>query len=290
MKQTTTPIKLSLLFVMPLLLLNQGFSKTSLDSLERINSILDRPLIERYILDELKQLRMDQADLKKETIEKIAEAELSSADRAISYTTDMTTNIFYIITIAASILVILGWRSLSDIKRRVESITEEKIDKVTTDYEARLTLLEKDLKEKSVELIKTQEKLTITNQVQSLWRRASIEDKSEEKIHIYDQILEISPENVDAMTYKATSLLDIGEVRWAYSLASQAMEIDPNYYLAYWQRACANAKLGKSFEAIQDIEKSIKLSDLTKEEILAEPMFESLNTDPRFNRLLQKLP
>ncbi|SFT04163.1 hypothetical protein SAMN04487906_2677 [Zhouia amylolytica] len=259
------------------------------DSIQIIEEPLYKPFIERYILDELKNLRNDQAELKKLTVEKIANSELNSADRAIRYTTDTTTNIFYIITIAASILVIIGWRSLTDIKRKVESLTEQKIEQVTAEYEKRLTELENDLILKSKELINTQEKLTITNQIQSLWRRASIEEKSDEKIHIYDQILEVAPNNVEAMTHKADSLLDIGEIRWANSLANQAIDIDSRYYLAYWQRACSNAMLGNTTDAIKDIDRAVKLTELTKEDLLNEDMFTSLHKHSKFNQLLKKL-
>lgn len=259
------------------------------DSTENLEEPLFKPFIERYILDELKTLRENQAELKKETIEKITAAELNSADRAMQYTTDTTNNIFYIITIAASILVVIGWRSLSDIKRRVEQITEDKINKATTDYEKRLTELESDLKIRTSQLMKTQEKLAITNQIQSIWRRASIEDKIEEKIHLYDQILELAPDNVEALTYKADGLLDIGEIRWANSLSNQAIDIDPEYYLAYWQRACSNAKLGNKNEALKDLEMSIELSDLTKTELINEPMFEEIKESSKFNKILSRL-
>ncbi|WP_186755304.1 tetratricopeptide repeat protein [Echinicola salinicaeni] len=287
-KENTCLRSLSLTFFLLLSLQLNALAQKS-DSTDKLEEPLFKPFIERYILDELKTLRENQADLKKQTIEKITAAELNSADRAMKYTTDTTNNIFYIITIAASILVVIGWRSLSDIKRRVEQITEDKINKATTDYEKRLTELEIDLKKRTNELMKTQEKLAVTNQIQSIWRRVSIEDKIEEKIHLYDQILELVPNNVEALTYKADGLLDIGEIRWANSLSNQAIEIDPEYYLAYWQRACSNAKLGNKSEALKDLEMSIELSDLTKTELINEPMFDEIKESSKFNKILSKL-
>lgn len=247
----------------------------------------EKPLIERYVLDELKSLREQQADLKKETIEKITKSELNSTDRAMEYTVDTTNNIFYTITIAASILVIVGWKSLSDIKKNVESITEKKVNKITSDYERRLTELEHDLKKRADELLSTQDRLTKTIQMQRIWRRASLEDKPEEKIQLYDQILKMEPSNVEALTHKADSLLDIGEMRWANSLSNKAVEIDKGYYLGYWQRACSNAQLENYNDAFDDIEKTIELSsEIDKNELLAEPMFEKLKSQKRFEDIL----
>lgn len=250
----------------------------------------DKPLIERYVLDELKSLRDQQANLKKETIEKIAQSELNSTDRAMEYTVDTTNNIFYTITIAASILVIIGWKSLSDIKKNVESITEKKVNKITSDYERRLTELEQDLQKRADELLVTQDRLTKTIQMQRIWRRASLEDKPEEKIQLYDQILKMEPENVEALTYKADSLLDIGEMRWANSLSNKAVDIDNSYYLAYWQRACSNAQLENFTEAFEDIKKTIQLStEIDRQELLGEPMFNKLKSKKQFDELLVSL-
>lgn len=247
----------------------------------------EKPLIERYVLDELKSLREQQADLKKETIEKITKSELNSTDRAMEYTVDTTNNIFYTITIAASILVIVGWKSLSDIKKNVESITEKKVNKITSDYERRLTELEHDLKKRADELLSTQDRLTKTIQMQRIWRRASLEDKPEEKIQLYDQILKLEPNNVEAITHKADSLLDIGEMRWANSLSNKAVEIDKGYYLGYWQRACSNAQLENYNDAFDDIEKTIELSsEIDRNELLTEPMFEKLKSQKRFEEIL----
>ena len=69
---------------------------------------LYKPFIERYILDELRQLRRDFQGLEAEISQRVAAARLDASDRAIRYTADTTNNIFFIITAAASILVLLG--------------------------------------------------------------------------------------------------------------------------------------------------------------------------------------
>ena len=50
---------------------------------EEIKKPLYKPLVERYILDELKQLRQDQQSMKAEMIEKVCSAKLESSDRAL---------------------------------------------------------------------------------------------------------------------------------------------------------------------------------------------------------------
>lgn len=249
------------------------------------NKPLYNPFIERYVLDELKSLRQDLQATKAEVTEKVAHARLDASDRAIRYTADTTNNIFYIITAAASLLVLLGWKSITDIKNSVESTTTKRVEELTTEYEERLNKLESTLKERSNQIVTAQKVLTDSNVVHSLWMRAGLEKSDQEKIKIYDQILEINSDDVEALTYKADTLLDIDEDSWAMSLVNQALELDSNYALAYWQRACANAKLGQHEEALTDIETALSLSASLKDELVGERFFESLQDNEAFQVL-----
>ncbi|WP_233520521.1 tetratricopeptide repeat protein [Flocculibacter collagenilyticus] len=247
---------------------------------------LFKPFIERYILDDLKNLRQEQQHLRAEVIDRVADAKLEASDRAIRYTADTTNVIFYIITAAASILVIMGWRSLKDMRETIETITSEKLSTLTEVYEARLSEIENKMKSRSEQILANQENISITNQIHSLWMRAALEKSDKEKIHIYDQILELRPDEVEAIAYKADVLLDMGEKKWALSLANQAIDKDSQYSFAFWQRACANAELGNINDAIDDIQIAIQLSEILREEILIEKSFEHLKGSERFEQLL----
>lgn len=61
------------------------------------SELLDRPLMERYILDELKALRQDQQDLERRLTVQITDRELSVADKSLNYANVTVTYFFYII-------------------------------------------------------------------------------------------------------------------------------------------------------------------------------------------------
>lgn len=250
-----------------------------------IDEPLYKPFIERYILDEIKSLREENQRLRAQVTKQISEAKLESSDRAIQYTTSTVNNIFYIITAAASLLVLLGWRSLNDIKKSIKVDTSKRIQTLTGDYESRLQQIEQKMMDRSKILIETQQEITNTNSIHSLWMRAGLEKSEEEKISIYDEILAINPNDIEAMTYKADALLEIGEVRWALNLTNSAIELDSDYSLAYWQRACALAQLDRQAEAIRDLEKAVELSDTLKDEIQHEKHFENLRQNKRYKAL-----
>lgn len=263
------------------------FANNTAESEITIDKPLYKPLIERYILDELKSLRQENERLRAQVTKQIAEAKLESSDRSINYTTSTINNIFYIITAAASLLVLVGWRSLNDIKKSIKEDTGKKITVLTGDYENRLQQIEQKMMERSKTIIQTQQEISNTNSIHSLWMRTGLEKSEEDKIAIYDEILEINPGDIEAMTYKADALLEIGEVRWALNLSNTAIEHDKEYALAYWQRACAYAQLEKQSEAIKDIEKALDLSETLNEELQNEKHFENLHDNKHFKKLIK---
>lgn len=245
------------------------------------------PFIERYVLDELKQLRIGQQQLEIRVTEKVAAAKLEASDRAIRYTADTTNNIFYIITAAATMLVLFGWKSVRDVRASMEVITTQKISQLVEEYEQRLAEIEKKMRKRSEQILTNQEQIALTNNIHSLWMRAGLEKSEQEKINIYDQILELRPDDVEVLTYKADALLEIGEKKWALSLADQALELDNEYSLAYWQRACAKSETGLLDEAVEDLETAINLSDTLKEEVAEEKSFKNLAGNEKFEQILK---
>ncbi len=276
-------------FISRLLLISLIFCNVSY-ALEDIkpstNTLIKKPLIERYVFDELKALRTDQQKLREDVTKQITKSELSVSDRAITYATDTINNIFYIIAAASSILLIVGLKSLKELKENSKQLVETKILKLSKDFEERLVNIESQAKQRFELIVQTQEHLEQTEKVNSLWRRVEVEESTQEKLNIYDEILKISPRCVEALTYKAHTLLDLNETRWALSLCDQAIILDDNYALSYWQRARANAKLEDIDEAISDIKLAIEIVPSLQDELKNENSFDILSTNKNFIKLL----
>jgi len=244
-----------------------------------------QPLIERYILDELKAVRQDQQVLRVDMEEKVAHAKLDASDRIIRYTSDTLNNMFIIITTAASILVLMGWRSMRDVKSKLSEVVETKINELTSEYEERLVELEGKLRKRSQEIIDAQEDITKSNEIHSIWMRAGLETNMHQKIKMYDEILALSPQDIEALIYKADAAFELGDTEWAFSLANRAVEQDNNYGLAYWQRACASAANGATREAINDIKIAIEKAPKLADELDREPAFKDLHKLEEFEAL-----
>jgi tetratricopeptide (TPR) repeat protein len=86
--------------------------------------------------------------------------------------------------------------------------------------------------------------------------------------------------------YKADTLLDLEETRWALSLCNQAIKLDNEYALSHWQRACANAKLKNVESAIEDIKTALELNPRLQDELDNEDSFNILAENKTFKKLV----
>ncbi|MCE2027504.1 tetratricopeptide repeat protein [Sessilibacter corallicola] len=254
-------------------------------TVDTLEEPLYSPFIERYMLDELKQLRIDQEKTKQELIQQIVDREHKSVDRAVAYATDTVTYFFYLIAAATSVLVLVGWTSIRDIKERVHTIAEEEISKIIRQSEKRLAEIETVLKQETQNIQENRDEIERTQEVQSLWLRAQRESSFASKIEIYDEILKLRHNDCDALTYKADAVLELNEPNWAVNLCHQVLKIDPDNSHAFYQLACAYTVLEQYDEALRYIAEAIKRRDSYLDDIRTDPALEPLVTNEVFQEL-----
>ncbi len=253
---------------------------------EPLKELLQRPLMERYILDELKDLRIENMKLRTQVEKRLAKNEVDQTDRAARYMTDTIGNIFYLIAAATSVLIFAGWNSFRDIRIKTESIVEERLNIITKKYNIKMASLQEEMTLQSENILDNQNKIYNTQYIHSLWMRSNLETNPQSKIDIYDEIIAISPDDAEVYAYKADAVLDMDEYEWALNLSNKAIEIDPEYGYAYWQRSCANSVLHNKNEAITDLLIAIQQSPNLKDEIKNEELFENLKELEEFKDLL----
>lgn len=253
---------------------------------ESIEKPLFKPLIERYILDELRNIRIDQQALRTELEHRVSRAEVEQTDRAARYITDTVGNIFYIIAGATSFLIFAGWNSLRDIRKKTEDIVERRVEQITKKYNEELELLQARLGEQSKNILDNQNKIYNTQLNHSLWMRSNLETNLQSKIEVYDEILKLNADDAEAYAYKADAVLDLDEYEWALNLSDKAINIDPDYGYAYWQRACAHAKLGNFNDAITDLKTALHKNPNLRDDIVKEPSFECMKDSEEFQEAI----
>ncbi len=251
------------------------------------SELLDRPLMERYILDELKALRQDQQDLEKSLVVQITDRELSVADKSLNYANVTVTYFFYIIVGVASLIAFVGWQSLREFKSNTKEMADKRLDAIASEYEKKFSALERDLKRKTRIISENNKEIERINEIHNLWLRAQSMPTAEQRIDVYDEILTIRPGDLEALTYKADAAMEIREYHWALSLCNRVLELDTTNGPALYQRACAYSRLGVEEQAIEDLELAIEASPSIRELINTEPDLEGLHGNPKFDALLE---
>ncbi len=249
--------------------------------------LLDRPLMERYILDELKTLRQDFQSLEKRTIIEITDRELSVADKSLNYANVTVTYFFYIIAGVASLIAFVGWQSLREFKHNTKEMADKRLDKIAREYEKKFVALERDLKRKTRIISENNKEIEKINEIHNLWLRAQSSQTPEQRIEIYDEILVIRPGDLEALTYKADAAMEINEYHWALSLCNRVLEVDYTNGPALYQRACAYSRLGVEEQSIEDLERAIEYSPSIRDLLAEESDLELLHGNERFEKLLQ---
>ncbi len=250
------------------------------DPIGQLEEPLYNPFLERYMLDELKQLRIDMATLRVELTEKLVDRDLNIGDKAMGYAANTVTYFFYLIAAVSSILVIVGWTSIRDIRDKVRSVADKEVQQLVKIYEGRLQAIENQLTQKTQHIDQNRDEIEKTQERHALWLRAAQEHAPANKVVLYDEILKLRPNDCEALTYKADAVLEVGEPNWARQLCLQALSIDAGYGYAHYQLACAYAALGMIDEAIQSLREAIKISESFIDEAVADPALAVLRDYP----------
>ncbi len=256
---------------------------------EQLEKPLYSPFIERYVLDELKSLRTELLTTRAEFVDQFSQRQLKLADHAVTYSTDTVTYFFYLVAGASSLLLLVGWTSIRDIKEKALAMTDQEVTKLVARYEKRLSSVEKQLSLKEQAITENKDALEKTNEIHSLWLRASQEVTVESKIQIYDQILKLRPDDVEALTYKADAVLELDEPLWATNLCTQALTIDDQNGHAFYQLACASACLKQLDEAQAQLEKAAAINPSYIDSAQQDPLLRPLRESGQLARLSQQL-
>ncbi len=133
---------------------------------------LEKPFMERYILDEPKDLRESQQDLERRMVIEITDRELAVADKSLNYANVTVTYFFYIIAGVALLIAFVGWQSLREFKSNTKEMADKRLEQIAQEYEKKFLALERDLKRKTRIISENNKEIEKINEIHNLWLRA----------------------------------------------------------------------------------------------------------------------
>ena len=275
-----------LIFISLFLTTSPLWATTSPEEQESKQTFFEKPLVERYVLDELKSLRYDFQDLERRLTIAMTDRELDVADKSLGYASNTVTYFFYIIAGVASLIAMIGWQSLREIRENTKKTANQQIKLISEQYEKQFEALEKDLRRKTRRIADNHIEIEKINDIHNFWLRAQKAQTPEQKIEVYDEILKIRPGDLEALTSKADAAMEMREFHWALSICNRVLEVDDNNQNALYQRACAFACLGDEERAIYDLTQAINGQPSLRELAAEEADFENLKGNEKFELLL----
>lgn len=245
------------------------------------------PLTERFILDEVKDLRIKLESIKREIYKEVIDREYVVVDRALSYSANTVSYFFFFITVAVGFLAVFGLRTLHDLKNSARELVEKKTEELVKEFRGRLEAIEEDLRTQGTEILENQKKLEQLQKVNDLWGEVHREKDDPRKLDLLEKIREMDPENVEIYATKSGSYLRLGLLDQALEVCDQALELMPDHPIALYNRACAHARLEDYEEAIKDLHHAISIAPNLRESMQSDTDFDELKKEKSFDVLLE---
>jgi len=111
--------------------------------------------------------------------------------------------------------------------------------------------------------------------------------KYKEAIESYDKVLEIDPENVNALSYKGISLLYLHNYDESELCYDKLLEIRKNEGNAWYNKACIESLRGNKKEAVRFLKNAIWFSDNYREIARTDEDFKNIRDSQEFKDLIE---
>ncbi|MBS9775277.1 hypothetical protein KGV52_01030 [Candidatus Gracilibacteria bacterium] len=217
---------------------------------------------ERYILTELRDIRVDLEAFKKDIKldletqkrllnKEIQDRQIAAIDGVMSYNANIVNFFFIFITVIIAGLGIVGWRTLADVKDATKRGIEKETNKIIADFEKKIEELEKEQK------------------INILWRQFNGAEEDNEKLRILERIAHYKPDSWYMKLEKSNIFLEFERYDDVIALCDEIIHSDFSKLdnQAYFNRACAFVKIRKKSEAIKDLKYLLQIAPNYEEHV-----------------------
>lgn len=226
---------------------------------------------ERFILTELKDLRVDQEALRREIFVEIQNREIWTIDKALSYSANTVNFFFVLLTILIAWFWVVWWKTIWDIKNATKASMDRETKKIIWNFQEKIEELEKEQK------------------INILWRQYNVSDSDKEKLNTLDKIYYLRPESQFVTIEKSNVYLSMG----LYEKVLETTDPIINWKRAkhqphaFYNRACAFNKMEDTENCLSAINNLLHLAPDYKDIILWSNYLNNLSKNSKFKDLLK---
>lgn len=240
---------------------------------------------QRFILTEIKELRINQETLRREINEDLNARELATVDRALSYSGNTVNFLWLIITMAVTWFWLVWWKTMRDVRENLTANFEKEVQKRVRaeqkKLEAFMDRFETEQLSQSQEILKNQEIIQFKQEAAYLWSQYNREENPATKLDLLDQIagFEFEADIILIYTEKSQIYIELGVWDKALENAEKWLEIESENMNLLLAKAESLVMLEKTEESLSVITNILGLSPWLKEDILENPAFENFREE-----------
>lgn len=237
---------------------------------------------QRFILTELKELRIQLESTRRELNQELNERELATVDRALSYSWNTVNFLWLIITMAVTGFWLVGWRTMKDVRENLTTNFEKEVQKrVKAEHrklEDFMKKFEQDQLQQSQDILQNQEFIRKKQEAWYLWSQYNREENSSSKLELLEKVASIWLEEDDILIHTEKSWIYLELALWdkVIESADKWLEISGDNTTLLYNKASALVMLIETNEAVKVLSNVIWVNPGMKQEILEDPMFENI--------------
>jgi tetratricopeptide (TPR) repeat protein len=120
-----------------------------------------------------------------------------------------------------------------------------------------------------------------------LGRRNNSSEFHEESIKMYDKVLKLEPKNKRALHMKGVAYFYLGKMALANEYYDKVLEIDPNFGISLYNKACNLSRSGNTKEALDYLQRAVISNKRFKQWAHNEEAFKVLRGNPQFEKMVK---
>lgn len=240
---------------------------------------------QRFILTELKELRIQLESLKREINEDLNARELATVDRALSYSGNTVNFLWLIITMAMAGFWLVGWKTMKDVRENLTANFEKEVQKNVRSQQKKLEefmeKFEADQLSQSAEILKNQEYLHKKQEAAFYWSQFNREDDSVKKLELLDKVASVWMENDEIFILLEKASIYIGLWLWdkALEAAQKWLDIESENTSLLYSKSQALVMLEDKEEALKVVNNILVIKPWMLEEFVEDAIFENLKEE-----------
>ncbi|MCH8518336.1 hypothetical protein LAT59_01035 [Candidatus Gracilibacteria bacterium] len=229
---------------------------------------------QRFILSEMRELRIDLETMRRNIYTELNERELRTVDRALSYSGNMVNFLWLILTMAVTGFGLVGWKTMKDVRENLSKNFEKQIGRqVYTQQKALEEFMQKFQEEQlaqSQEILRNQEYIQKRQEIGYYWSQYNREENTQKRLEFLEKIdaFHLEENTLLILIEKASIFAELG--LWDKVLdvteAGLLSDTENSSFLKY--KAQAHIMLEEIDEGLQVLKTLLILYPAMKEEIL----------------------